>query len=113
MKKHLTTILSFAMTMLMAFTASFTLTSCGEEVVIDDSRSGKTVFAAGLDDFKNEDGTRTSLDKNLVYHWSYNDQIWVNDGGKWTKSSDSELASDAKSARFFYDKLMTDDSYEV
>jgi hypothetical protein len=114
MKKHLTTILSFAMIMLMAFTASFTLTSCGEEVDINGGGNpGKTVFSAGTSSFNNEDGTRTLLDKNLVYYWQFNDQIWVNDGGTWLKSSDSELSPDSKSARFYYDKLMTGDSYEI
>ena len=113
MKKHLTTISSFAMMMFVAFTASFTLTSCGEEVVIDPPIEGKTVFSAGSISFNNEDGTRTTLDKSRTYYWQFNDQIWVNDGGTWLKSSDSELSPDNKSANFYYDKLLTADSYEV
>ena len=111
MKKSLIT--QFAMTMLMAFTASFTLTSCGEEVVVESNPTGKTVFSAGSISFNNEDGTRTSLDKNLVYYWQFNDQIWVKDGNTWLKSSDSELSPDSRSARFYYNKLMAADSYEV
>ena len=99
------------MMMFMAFTLSFTLTSCGEEVEV--SPSGKTKFSASPTNIGGEDGTRTMLDKNFVFYWSDNDQIWVNDAGTWRKSSTSQLHPSSKSASFYYDRLLTADSYEV
>ena len=112
MKKSLIT--QFAMMMFMAFTLSFTLTSCGEEVDINGGGNpGKTVFSAGTSSFNNEDGTRTRLDKNFVFYWADNDQIWINDGGTWLKSSTSQLDPSNKSASFYYNKLLTANSYQV
>ena len=110
MKKHLT-ILSFAVTMFMAFTASFTLTSCGEEVIIDPPKK-KTKFSAGTISPK-EDGTRTSMDKSRVFYWQTNDQIWVNHNGTWIKSDDSELSTDSKAANFYFGDVLEEPSYTV
>lgn len=93
---------------------AFSLASCSqEEELVNPTpdpkpNAGRTVFSAGGDN-----GTRTTMDKNRVYYWQYNDQIWVNDGGTWIKSSDSELAPDRKTANFYFDRVMTADSYEV
>lgn len=93
---------------------AFSLASCSqEEELVNPTpdpkpNAGRTVFSAGGDN-----GTRTTMDNNRVYFWQYNDQIWVNDGGTWVKSSDSELAPDRKTANFYFNKVMTADSYEV
>lgn len=95
---------------------AFSLASCSqEEELVNPTpdpkpNAGRTVFAAGG---PTEDGTRTTMDNNRVYYWQYNDQIWVNDGGTWLKSSDSELAPDGKTANFYFNKVMTADSYDV
>ena len=97
---------------------AFSLASCSQEEELvnpntnpnTNTKTGRTVFAAGG---PTEDGTRTTMDNNRVYHWQYNDQIWVNDGGTWIKSMDSELAPDSKTANFFFDRVMTEPSYEV
>ena len=112
MKKHLT-ILSFAVTMFMAFTASFTLTSCGEEVELPPVDPVKTVFSAAPADLGGEDGTRTWINKRFVYYWTDNDKIWVNDGGTWIQNSTSQLHPNSESANFYYDKLLTDSTYQV
>ncbi len=95
---------------------AFSLASCSQEEELvnpntnpnTNTKTGRTVFSAGGDN-----GTRTSMDKNRVYFWQYNDQIWVNDGGTWVKSSESQLAPDSKTANFYFDRVMTADSYEV
>lgn len=93
---------------------AFSLASCSqEEELVNPTpdpkpNAGRTVFSAGGDN-----GTRTAMDKNRVYYWQYNDQIWVNDGGTWVKSSESQLAPDSKTANFYFDRVMTADSYEV
>lgn len=97
---------------------AFSLASCSQEEELvnpntnpnTNTKTGRTVFAAGG---PTENGTRTSMDKNRVYYWQYNDQIWVNDGGTWVKSSESQLAPDSKTANFYFDRVMTADSYEV
>lgn len=96
----------------MAMVAVFSLASCGEEVIIDSPNSKGTKFSAGISDL-DIDGTRTRIDRNRVYYWQFNDQIWVNDGGTWLKSSDSELSADQRSGNFYYDKLLTAKTYEV
>ena len=101
------------MMMFVAFTLSFTLTSCGEEVIIDDAPTGRTTFSASPANVGGEDGTRTLLDKNFVYSWQGDDQIWVNDAGTWRKSSTSQLDPSTRSASFYYDKLLTANSYQV
>ena len=94
---------------------AFSLASCSQEEELVNpnptdptTKPGRTVFSAGGDN-----GTRTTMDKNRVYYWQYNDQIWVKDGGTWIKSSDSEMAPDNKTANFYFNKVMTADSYEV
>ena len=94
---------------------AFSLASCSQEEELVNpnptdptTKPGRTVFSAGGDN-----GTRTTLDRDRTYRWQYNDQIWVNDGGTWIKSMDSELAPDNKTANFFFDRVMTADSYEV
>ncbi len=97
---------------------AFSLASCSQEEELvnpntnpnTNTKTGRTVFAAGG---PTENGTRTTMDKNRVYFWQYNDQIWVNDGGTWVKSSESQLAPDSKTANFYFDRVMTADSYEV
>lgn len=104
---------NFISKLTIAMVAVFSLASCGEEVIIDNPNGKGTMFSAATIDFDGADGTRTRIDRNRVYYWQYNDQIWVNDGGTWVKSSDSELSANQRSANFYYDKLMTADSYEV
>lgn len=98
--------------------AAFSLASCSQEEELvnpntnpnTNTKTGRTVFSAGG---PTENGTRTTLDKDRIYRWQYSDQIWVNDGGTWIKSMDSELAPDNRTANFFFDRVMTADSYEV
>ena len=95
---------------------AFSLASCSQEEELvnpntnpnTNTKTGRTVFSAGGDN-----GTRTTMDKNRVYYWQTGDQIWVNDGGTWVKSSESQLAPDSKTANFYFDRVMTADSYDV
>ena len=101
-----------AVTMLMAFTASFTLSSCSEEVVEDQQENQETqeenldlpkdaiVFTTG-----GYETTRTSLDLNAYFYWTANDKIWVDvdeDGSYATSSDNMEMSSDKRLARFFF-----------
>ncbi len=113
-----------AVTMLMAFTASFTLSSCSEEIVEDQQENQETqegnldfskdvtVFTTGGDET-----TRTSLDLNAYFYWTANDKIWVdvaNDGSYATSSDDMEMSSDKRLAKFiFAGKTMVKSSYEL
>ena len=122
MKKHLTSILSFAVTMLMAFTASFTLTSCGEEVSIDGpggSEEGMTVFASVADN------TRTTIDTDAAFYWQSetvsgvvtNDQIWIDEAGNGAsfslQSASSEFEGDMLSGKFYFRAALNKPSYKL
>ena len=122
MKKHLTSILSFAVTMFMAFTASFTLTSCGEEVSIDGpggSEEGMTVFASVADN------TRTTIDTDAAFYWQSetvsgvvtNDQIWIDEAGNGAsfslQSASSEFEGDMLSGKFYFRAALNKPSYKL
>ena len=122
MKKH--SFSSFAVTMLMAFLVSFTLSSCSEEIVEDKQENQETqeedldppkdaiVFTTGGDET-----TRTSLDLNAYFYWTADDKIWVDvaeDGSYATSSDDMEMSSDKRLAKFiFTGETMDADSYEL
>lgn len=122
MKKHLFP--NFAVTMLMAFTASFTLSSCSEEIVEDKQENQETqeedldlpkdvtVFTTGGDET-----TRTSLDLNAYFYWTADDKIWVDvagDGKYSTSSDDMEMSSDKRLAKFiFAGETMNEPTYEL
>ena len=117
MKKHLFS--NFAVTMLMAFLASFTLSSCSEEVVVENKQEeaqqkanldipeGAIVFSTA-----DADSTRTSIDLNSKFYWTANDKIWVDvDRNPETKdflhtfslgSDDMEMSDDKRYARFIF-----------
>ena len=109
MKKHLFS--NFAVTMLMAFLASFTLSSCSEEIVVEDKQEvqqeevldipeGAVVFSTTADD-----ATRTSMGLDAKFYWTNDNVIWVDVDNDRTFSlgSDGMLTSDDKSiARFFF-----------
>ena len=101
------------MMMVATFTLSFTLASCGEEVIVQENTDAKKVtkFTAG------DDGTRTSLDNERHFYWFQNDQIWVDTEGNGTfstKSSYSQLSLDEKSADFYVTgEELTAASYNV
>lgn len=113
-----------AVTMLMAFTVSFTLSSCSEEIVKDKQENQETqeenldfpkdvtVFTTGGDET-----TRTSLDLNAYFYWTANDKIWVDvakDGSYATSSDDMEMSSDKRLAKFiFAGETMNESSYEL
>ena len=113
-----------AVTMLMAFTVSFTLSSCSEEIVEDKQENQETqeedldlpkdvtVFTTGGDET-----TRTSLDLNAYFYWTANDKIWVDvaeDGSYATSSDDMEMSSDKRLAKFiFAGKTMDKSPYEL
>ena len=113
-----------AVTMLMAFTASFTLSSCSEEIVEDKQENQETqeenldfpkdvtVFTTGGDET-----TRTSLDLNAYFYWTADDNIWVDvakDGSYATSSDDMEMSSDKRLAKFiFTGETMDADTYEL
>lgn len=113
-----------AVTMLMAFTASFTLSSCSEEIVEDKQENQETqeedldlpkdvtVFTTGGDET-----TRTSLDLNAYFYWTADDKIWVDvagDGSYSTSSDDMKMSSDKRLAKFiFAGETMNESSYEL
>ncbi|MBQ4484547.1 MAG: hypothetical protein II934_06075 [Prevotella sp.] len=113
-----------AVTMLMAFTVSFTLSSCSEEIVEDKQENQETqeenldfpkdvtVFTTGGDET-----TRTSLDLNAYFYWTANDKIWVDvakDGSYATSSDDMEMSSDKRLAKFiFAGETMNEPTYEL
>lgn len=113
-----------AVTMLMAFTASFTLSSCSEEIVEDKQENQETqeedldlpkdvtVFTTGGDET-----TRTSLDLNAYFYWTADDKIWVDvaeDGSYATCSDDMEMSSDKRLAKFiFTGETMDADTFKL
>ena len=113
-----------AVTMLMAFTASFTLSSCSEEIVEDKQENQETqeedldlpkdvtVFTTGGDET-----TRTSLDLNAYFYWTADDKIWVDvagDGSYATSSDDMKMSSDKRLAKFiFAGETMNESTYEL
>lgn len=107
MKKHLFS--SFAVTMLMAFAVSFTLTSCSEEILEDkqgtqqeeifDIPEGAVVFSTTAD------ATRTSIDPDGKFYWTENNKIWVDTGEDDTFATGSDnmkMSDDKRFARFFF-----------
>ena len=71
-KNFITTLLMSAASMFVAFT----LTACGEEVIIDENNSiavkpGQTLFSTGGGE------TRTSMDADRYFYWESGDKIWV------------------------------------
>lgn len=113
---------TFALTLLTAFTASLTLTGCGEEVVVDDSASSKeglTVFSSVAD------VTRTTIDKNAQFYWQTktdngvktDDQIWIDKAGTGVSfsvpSSSSEFESDMLSGKFYFREALGAGSYKL
>lgn len=117
-----------AVTMLMAFTVSFTLSSCSEEIVEDKQENQETqeedldlpkdvtVFTTGGDET-----TRTSLDLNAYFYWTADDKIWVDvaeNGSYDTSSDDMEMSSDKRLAKFIFagktaGKTMDKSSYKL
>ena len=109
MKKHLFS--NFAVTMLMAFLASFTLSSCSEEIVVEDKQEvqqeevldipeGAVVFSTTADD-----ATRTSIDLDAKFYWTENNKIWVDTGEDdtfATPSNNMERFEGNRFARFFF-----------
>ena len=109
MKKH--SFSSFAVTMLMAFLVSFTLSSCSEEILVEEKQEtqqeenfdipeGAVVFTTGGDEI-----TRTSLDLNAYFYWTADNTIWVDtdkDGTFGTRSDNMEMSEDKRFARFFF-----------
>ena len=108
MKKHLFS--NFAVTMLMAFAVSFTLTSCSEEILEDkqgtqqeeifDIPEGAVVFSTAADD-----ATRTSIDLDAKFYWTENNKIWVDTGEDdtfATPSNNMERFEGNRFARFFF-----------
>ena len=125
MKKHLTSILSLAVTMFMAFTASFTLTSCGEEVSIEGSvgpnEEGLTVFSQVPDE-----GTRTTMGANGWFYWQSKtsgstvtrDQIWIDPTGTAgtsfsPESSSSQFEADTRTGRFYFKQALGGNQYNL
>lgn len=120
MKKHLFS--NVAVTMLMAFIASFTLSSCSEEIIVEDKQENQeenldipenaTVFTTGGDET-----TRTSIDLDAYFYWTENDKIWVDvakDGSFSTGSDDMLMSSDKRLAKFiFAGKTMNEPTYEL
>ena len=113
---------TFALTLLLAFTAGLTLTGCGEEVVVDDSASSKeglTVFSSVAD------VTRTTIDKNAQFYWQTktdngvktDDQIWIDKAGTGVSfsvpSSSSEFESDMLSGKFYFREALGAGSYKL
>lgn len=101
-----------AVTMLMAFTASFTLSSCSEEIVEDQQENQETqeenldfpkdvtVFTTGGDET-----TRTSIGLDAKFYWTNYDKIWVDvdgNGSFGVGSDDMEMSDDQRLARFFF-----------
>ncbi len=113
-----------AVTMLMAFTASFTLSSCSEEIVEDkqenqetqeedlDLPKDATVFTTGGDET-----TRTSIGIDAKFYWTANDKIWVDvaeNGSYDTSSDDMLMSSDKRLAKFiFTGETMDADTFKL
>ena len=109
MKKHLFS--SFAVTMLMAFLASFTLSSCSEEIILEDKQEvqqeeildipeGAVVFSTTADD-----ATRTSIGLDAKFYWTAGNVIWVDIAQNKSFSLGSnamEMSADNRMARFFF-----------
>lgn len=122
--KNLTKISIFAVTLVMAFTASFTLTGCSSDVEkpdqpVDGPKEGFTVFSTDAND------TRTTIDHQALFYWQSeqvngtvtNDQIWIDETGTSAsfslQSSSSEFYQSNRMGKFYFRGLLDKSSYKL
>ena len=96
------------------------LTACSNDNVsdADSSNSAKDKDLTGKTSFSitSEAKTRTSgvYDGSGVdFYWTTNDKIWVNSGSTLTASSSNDITSTTASAKFYFDRTYTAESYPV
>ena len=109
MKKHLTSISMFAVTLFMAFT----LTRCGEEVSTDNPDGTVKETAAATTFSTSADGTRTSMDRGGAFYWTDDDHIFVYKDAKYIRDRENSVMGIQAKADFYLPGSYTDSSYKL
>ena len=113
MKKQLTTLFLTAAVLLMPFA----LTSCGEDVQLNENGGGDDKPNKGTKFSSGGSGTRTTIDDMGLFYWQAGDKIWVDEtgNGDFALMSDQiTLGADHRTADFFFNgKDLTNKTYNL
>ena len=119
MKTNLLSISKLSIMLFMAFITA-ALTGCVSEVANENDENGdknSVVVRDGIVFSDETNSTRTSIGTTGLFYWETGDQIWVDenkDGTFSLRSNDSELATDKRTANFyFWGKSFKKGSYDL
>lgn len=107
MKTNLSSISKLSIMLFMAFITA-ALTGCVSEVANENDENGdknSVVVRDGIVFSDETNSTRTSIGTTGLFYWETGDQIWVDenkDGTFSLRSNDSELATDKRTANFYF-----------